>query len=125
VAVKPERRSCERFAVPGATVDWESDREPGRSGSECPLGDLSRGGVRFLTPAPPEGGTLLRVALHIPGEPEPVRLRGSVVWRLVSSGQIHNVAIAFEPYSSSPGANQPDALERLVAIEARFLGSPA
>lgn len=106
-------------------MDCVSERDSGQAGSECLLGDLSRGGVRFLTPAPPEGGTLLRVAVHIPGDPEPLRLRGSVVWRLASSGQLHDAAIAFEPYSAAPGANRPDALERLVAIEARFLGPRA
>jgi hypothetical protein len=117
----PERRSCERFPVPGATVDWESETDPGQVATECPLGDLSRGGVRLSTAAPPKIGTLVKVTLHIPGEEEPLTLRGSVVWTLVSSGQIHSLAVMFAPYTSVPGANEPEMLERLVAIEARFL----
>jgi hypothetical protein len=116
-----ERRSCERFPVPGATVDWESETDPGQVATECLMGDLSRGGVRFLTAAPARAGTLVHVTLHVPGEPEPLRLRGSVAWNLVSSGQIYNLAVAFAPYTPGTGANDPAALERLVAIEARFL----
>jgi hypothetical protein len=123
--LKPERHNCERFTIPGATIDWQAERDAGLGEIECLLGDLSRGGARFLTPSPPEGGTLLRVQFHIPGDSEPLRLRGRVVWRLVSGGQIHHVAVAFEPYSAAPGGNEPDALERLMAIEARFLDSRA
>ena len=102
-------------------MDFESETDPGQIATECPLGDLSRGGVRLATAAPPKVGTLVKVTLHIPDEPEPLTLRGSVVWTLVSSGQIHSLAVMFAPYTSAAGANGPEMLERLVAIEARFL----
>ena len=121
----PERRACQRFQVAGGTVDWTSKTDPGQGATECPLGDLSRGGVRFLTPGPPKDGTLVEVTLHVPGEAESLQVQGSVAWTLVSGGQLYHVAIAFAPYSAVPGANDPAALERLVGIEARFLDSPA
>jgi hypothetical protein len=113
---RPERRACERFSIPKAKVDWRSQGD--RGATECPLGDLSRGGARFQTPGPPDRGAAIDVTLHIPDEAGPLHLRGTVVWRMVSSGQLHNVAIAFEPYGSG---NEAGALERLEALEARFL----
>jgi len=115
----PERRSCERFPVSGGTVDWEADTNPGQLASECHIGDLSRGGVRLLTTGPASKGTRVGVTLRIPGEPEPLHLRGTVVWTQVSSGQLHDMAVAFAPYTSTPGDNDTAALDRLVAIEAR------
>jgi hypothetical protein len=119
---RPERRSCERFPVEGGTVDWEADTHPGQLASECAIGDLSRGGVRLLTTGAPSKGTVVGVTLHVPGEPEPLRLRGTVVRTQVSSGQLHDMAVAFAPYTSMAGDNDTAALDRLVVIEARCLG---
>lgn len=115
-----ERRSCRRFHPDGATVDWQSRADRSRGATECPIGDLARGGVRFMTPLPPGEGMPVKVTLKIPGEASPLVLEGTVVWTLLSGGQLHQAAVAFEPYSAAPGANDPATLERLVAIEARF-----
>jgi hypothetical protein len=114
-----ERRSCERFTVPGATIDWVSEADAELSGTECPLADLSRGGMRFMAARPPREGTSLRLVLKVPGEAEPLVLRGSVAWSLVSSGQLHQVAVAFSPYGA--GGNDASVLKRIVGIETRFL----
>ena len=107
--------------MPGGSVDWESETDPGQVATECPIGDLSRGGVRFHTPGPPRAGTRVRLTLHVPGESDALELRGSVVWTLVSSGQMYDMAVGFSPYGATPGENPPTALERLAAIEERFL----
>jgi Tfp pilus assembly protein PilZ len=120
---RPERRSCERFPVRGGSVDWAPEANPGDVDTECPIGDLSRGGVRLSTSRPASRGTRVQVTLRIPGEPDELRMAGTVVWTQVSSGQLHEMAVAFAPYTSAPGDNAPDALDRLVAIEARCLPS--
>ena len=119
-----ERRSCRRFHPQGATVDWQSAADRKRGGMECPIGDLARGGVRFLAPDPPREGTPVSVTVHVPGETAPLVLEGRVVWTFLSGGQLHQVAVAFEPYGRAPGANDPATLERLVAFEARFPDAP-
>jgi hypothetical protein len=104
-------------------VDWQPAADRKRGGTECPIGDLARGGVRFLAPDPPRQGTPVTVTVNVPGEKALV-LEGRVVWTLLSGGQLHQVAVAFEPYGSAPGANDPAALERLVALEVRFPDAP-
>ena len=121
MSYRPERRSCERFPVPGGTVDWAPESDPGDVSTECAIGDLSRGGVRILTTGPAAKGTAIRVTLLVPGEAAPLSFRGTVVWTQVSSGQLQNMAVAFAPYTDAPGDNAPAALERLVAIEARYV----
>ncbi|HEX6738932.1 MAG TPA: PilZ domain-containing protein [Vicinamibacteria bacterium] len=121
MSYRPERRSCERFPVPGGTVDWAPASDPGDVSTECAIGDLSRGGVRLLTTGPAAKGTHVNVTLLVPGEPDALRLKGTVVWAQVSSGQLQNMAVAFAPYTEDPGDNPPAALERLVAIEGRYV----
>jgi PilZ domain len=123
MSYKPERRSCERFPVAGGSVDWAPDADPGDVATECAIGDLSRGGVRLLTTSPAPKGTPVRVTLLVPGEPEALPIRGTVVWTQVSSGQLHNMAVAFAPYTDAAAHNPPAVLERLVAIEARYVPS--
>lgn len=73
-----------------------------------------------MAPDPPHEGTSVTVTIEVPGETAPLVLKGRVVWTLLSGGQFHQVAVAFEPYGSAPAANDPAMLERLTAIEARF-----
>lgn len=114
-----ERRSCPRFSVAGATLSWVDPAQPHRTGAECALQDLSRGGVRFSTPGPAPRGTLLELQLQLPDADDALKLRGRVVWTRLSSGQFHEVGVEFAPYGDGPGANAMSALERLVELEAR------
>lgn len=116
-----ERRSCQRFVIPEATVDWTPEADARKGGSHCPLRDLSRGGARFVTEGPPRVGTALRLRIAVAGEAEALEVRGKVVWTAVSAGRAHHVAVEFAPYGAAPGANPPAVLERLTALEARFL----
>jgi Tfp pilus assembly protein PilZ len=115
-----ERRACARFRVPDALVDWEAEGKAGVFGHGSRLGDLSRGGVRLLTPAPPDVGDRVRLVLRV-ADTEPLRVHGTVVRRTPSSGQIHEVGIAFAPYGSGAADNVPPVLEALAALEARFI----
>jgi hypothetical protein len=122
--MKAERRTCRRFAVPGATVDWRTD-PPGESyGSESHLADLSRGGARFVAAGPPPPGSRLRLKIQVPGE-EPFDAAGQVAWSSVTSGQLNDVGVVFAPFGEAPRANPERVLDRLIALEARFASAPA
>jgi len=94
-----ERRACARFRVPDTLVDWEAEGRAGVFGHGSRLGDLSRGGLRLLTPAPPAVGDRLRLVLRV-ADTEPLRVRGTVVRCAPASGQIHEVGVAFAPYGT-------------------------
>jgi hypothetical protein len=115
-----ERRACARFLVPGALVDWEAEGKAGVFGHGSRLGDLSRGGLRLLTPAPPSVGDRLRLVLRAP-DAGPLTLAGTVVRRSPASGQIHEVGVAFAPYGSGSQDNAPSVLQALASLEAQFL----
>jgi Tfp pilus assembly protein PilZ len=115
-----ERRACARFRVPDTLVDWEAEDRAGVFGHGSRLGDLSRGGLRLLTPAPPAVGDRLRLVLRV-ADTEPLPVHGTVVRCTPASGQIHEVGVAFAPYGAGAGDNAPSVLETLASLEARFL----
>jgi len=67
-----ERRLCQRFKIDGATVSYRRARlfsSKAKVDEEfCPVLDLSRGGVRFLTQKPLKFKSKVSVQLAIPGE---------------------------------------------------------
>ena len=74
-----ERRLCQRFKIPGATVSYHKGRflsSKARIDEEfCPVLDLSRGGVRFLTQKPLKFKSKVYLQLSIPGERVPLKAR--------------------------------------------------
>jgi hypothetical protein len=115
-----ERRACVRFRVPDSLVDWDAVGKDGAVfGHGSRLGDLSRGGLRLLTPAPPAVGDRLQLVLRV-ADAEPLAVLGTVVRRTLATGQIHEVGVAFAPYGSGADDNDPAILEVLSSLEARF-----
>jgi len=51
----------------------------------------------------------------------PVQLAGQVVWSLPQPGGTYQVGVQLEPYGSSGTQNPPEALERIIELEARHL----
>jgi hypothetical protein len=115
-----ERRACVRFQVPGALVDWEAASRRGVFGGGSRLGDLSRGGLRLLTPEPPAVGDRLLLVLRVAGA-DPLEVQGTVVRRSLTTGQIHEVGVSFAPYGLGLGDNPPRVLDALAALEGLFL----
>jgi len=130
MAGKPaERRACGRFTVPGAHVAFSEDggwgfRKRRLSEQRCELRDLCRGGVRFIAHGEPPAGQRLSLVITVPGEPEPLQLESRVAWSLFNTSGTYHVAVAFTPYGSAPGDNDPAILDRLVEIEDRYLAGP-
>jgi hypothetical protein len=120
-----ELRKCERFIVPGATVTF---RTPGWFGKgktypdeAHPVGDLSKGGISFLTDEPPRKGAAVVLLLTLPDEEAPIELSGTVVHSLLNPGisYRYRVGIKFEPFGVKDG-NTSDGLTRLANLEKAY-----
>jgi c-di-GMP-binding flagellar brake protein YcgR len=57
--------------------------------------DLSACGIRMRVEEPIEHGTLLRLKVILPGLPEPMELRGLVIWTLVRDAGTIECGIEF------------------------------
>ncbi len=80
-----ERRACIRFKIPGATVNYFTIPSSPFSRSKleeafCPLYDISRGGVRFLSQREIPLESHLELEIKIPGESVPLKMKGRVRW---------------------------------------------
>ena len=122
-----ERRLCLRFKIAGATVSYRRDRllSPKAKVDEefCPVLDLSRGGVRFLTQKPLKFRSKVSLQLSIPGERIPLEMRGRVRWSTFNAGKSYKyqAGVQFNPYGLEKGQNPPQALTKLVGLEQKFI----
>lgn len=122
-----ERRLCQRFKIAGATVSYRRDRlfSPKAKVEEefCPVLDLSRGGVRFLTQKPLKFKSKVSLQLSIPGERIPLEMKGRVRWSTFNAGQSYKyqAGVQFNPYGLEKGQNPPQALTKLVGLEQKFI----
>jgi hypothetical protein len=122
-----ERRICQRFAIPGATISYRKEGlfAPKKKTEEefCPVLDISRGGVRFLTQKPLKFKSRIHVQLTVPGERVPLDFKGRVRWSTFNSGKSYKyqAGVQFNPYGLEKGQNGPQALTRIVALETKFV----
>lgn len=122
-----ERRLCQRFKIDGATVAYRRDRllasKSGVDEEFCPVLDLSRGGVRFLTQKPLKFKSKISLQLSIPGERVPLDLKGRVRWSTFNSGKSYKyqAGVQFNPYGLEKGQNSPQALTKIVVLEQKFV----
>ncbi len=122
-----ERRICQRFKIPGSTVSYKRERlllSPRVFDQEfCPVLDISRGGVRFLTQKPLKFKTRLSLQISIPGERVPLNLKGRVRWFSFNPGKSYKyqAGIQFNPYGDKKGQNYPGALVKIIALEQKFI----
>jgi hypothetical protein len=122
-----ERRLCQRFSIPGATVSYRKAKLfASKSGTDeefCPVLDLSRGGVRFLTQKPLKFKSKIAVQLSIPGERVPIELKGRVRWSTFNVGKSYKfqAGVQFNPYGLEKDQNVPQTLAKIVALELKFV----
>jgi hypothetical protein len=122
-----ERRLCQRFKIDGATVSYRRDRlfSPKAKVDEefCPVLDLSRGGVRFLTQKPLKFKSKVSLQLSIPGERIPLEMKGRVRWSTFNAGKSYKyqAGVQFNPYGLEKGQNPPQALTKLVGLEQKYV----
>jgi Tfp pilus assembly protein PilZ len=122
-----ERRLCQRFKIPGATVSYRKASlfsSKARIDEEfCPVLDLSRGGVRFLTQKPLKFKSKIVLQLSIPGERIPLDFKGRVRWSTFNAGKSYKyqAGVQFNPYGLEKDQNVPQTLTRIVALESKFV----
>jgi hypothetical protein len=127
-----EKRLCQRFRIPGATVSYRILRlfasGSGTDEEFCPVLDLSRGGVRFLTQKPLKFKSRVRLQVAVPGERMTLDLTGRVRWSTFHAGQSYKyqAGVQFEPYGLEKGQNAPQTLSKIVTLETKFVepGNP-
>ncbi len=121
-----ERRSCIRFKIPGATVDYQKKSlfpKPGYIEEFCPVIDISRGGIRFLTQKAIKPETEVSVRISIPGERIPFTMKGIVKWSSPSQGKTYHyqAGVQFHPYGDKKNENLPQNMVKIMALEQKFV----
>jgi len=121
-----ERRTCIRFEIPGATVSYRLKKslliKPADGEEFCPVLDISRGGLRFLSKGDLKIGTPVTLKISVPGERIPLELHGQVRWSSPKEGGSykHQVGVQFNPYGEKKGQNYPGSLVKIIALEQKF-----
>jgi len=122
-----ERRSCLRFKIPGATVNYQKRSilftKPGFIEEFCPVIDISRGGIRFLSQNALKPTTDVSMKISVPGEKIPFTMKGVVKWSSLSEGKSYKyqIGVQFNPYGEKKDQNQPGNLVKIIALEQKFL----
>jgi len=124
-----ERRTCIRFKIPGATVNYQRKSlfpKPGFAEEFCPVLDISRGGVRFLTQKVLKPDTEVTLRISVPGERIPFSLKGIVKWSSPSEGKSYQfqVGVQFNPYGMDKDQNLPQTMVKIMALEQKFAEKP-
>jgi hypothetical protein len=120
-----ERRACERFVMPGATVYYkvEGFLSSGKYTEDYfPVADISRGGLRFLHHGLLKVDAKVTLKIIIPGDNVPLVLRGMICWISPNPERSYKyqVGVKFLPYSEKQGDNSTGDLLRLRTLEERF-----
>jgi Tfp pilus assembly protein PilZ len=113
-----EKRTCIRFAIPGATVSYEL-----KDFAEefSPVIDISRGGAKFLGKYPLEINADITLKISVPGERIPLTLHGKIRWiSMIEGKDQYQVGVQFNPYGEKEGQNYPGNLVKIISLEQKF-----
>jgi hypothetical protein len=114
-----EKRTCKRFEVPGATISYEFKEY---SEESSPLGDMSRGGVKFLSKNPLGINADITLKISVPGERIPLILHGKIRWiSFIENKNLYQVGVIFNPYGEKEGHNYPGNLVKIISLEHKFV----
>jgi hypothetical protein len=122
-----ERRLCLRFKIPGSTVAYTKQKllfSPKAFDEEfCPVLDISRGGVRFLTQKPMKFKAKVVLQISIPGERIPLNLKGHIRWSSFNPGKSYKyqAGVQFNAYGEKKDQNYPGSLVKIIALEQKFI----
>ena len=125
---KMENRECERFRIPGSILRLATESGFFSKSKDYetlhPILDLSRGGLRFLSQVPFKIGRKVVLKIFIPNEGTPLSVRGRIRWRSGNPliGYRYQIGIRFNTYGVKKGLNPPEILNKLIELEAEFLG---
>jgi hypothetical protein len=122
-----ESRLCQRFKIPGATLSYTRQKllfSPKAFDEEfCPVLDISRGGVRFLTQKPMKYKAKVVLQISIPGERIPLNLKGHIRWSSFNPGKSYKyqAGVQFNAYGEKKDQNYPGSLVKIIALEQKFI----
>ena len=125
---RTESRKCERFIIPGSTLTLTAKSglfsKSKYSETSYPVFDLSRGGLRFLSQDPFKIDTKVSLKIFIPNEGFSLSVRGQIRWRSYNPliGYRYQIGVQFNTYGAKKGLNPPEILDKLITLEAEFLG---
>lgn len=112
------KRTCIRFAIPGATISYEFNNY---AEEFSPLVDISRGGAKFLGKYPLEINADITLKISVPGERIPLILHGKVRWISIIEGKDqYQVGVQFNPYGEKERQNYPGNLVKIISLEQKF-----
>ncbi|MQY60296.1 PilZ domain-containing protein [bacterium] len=113
-----EKRTCIRFAIPGATVSYEFKDY---TEEFSPLVDISRGGVKFLGKHPLETNADITLKISVPGEMISLTLHGKVRWiSFIEEKDQYQIGVQFNPYGEKERQNYPGNLVKIISLEQKF-----
>ena len=121
-----ERRSCLRFEIPGATVSYKKKSllpsKEDYAEEFCPILDISRGGIRFLTQKPLKIDSNIILKISIPGEKIPLVQKGRVRWSSLNVGKSYKyqIGVQFNVYGEKKDQNLVSNLTKIIALEQKF-----
>jgi len=121
-----ERRLCVRFEIPGATASYKKKGIlHGKSEFDeefCPVLDISRGGLRFLSREDLKLNNKVEIQISIPGEKIPLVQKGQVRWSSIAAGKSYKyqIGVQFFPYGEKKDQNYPGNLVKIIALEQKF-----
>jgi len=122
-----ERRLCQRFKIPGATISYTRQKllfsPKGFNEEFCPVLDISRGGVRFLTQKPLKFKAKVVLQISVPGERIPLSLKGHIRWSSFNPGKSYKyqAGVQFNAYGEKKDQNYPGSLVKIIALEQKFI----
>jgi len=125
---KLEKRNCERFIIQGGTVSYRMSKlfflEKNFSDS-YPLGNISRGGLFFLSNERLSINKRILIQLFVPHESAPLTIKGRVKWVLINPERSYRyqIGIQFETFGHKRKHNPLKLLEKLVDLEKRYFFS--
>ena len=124
LARKSDRRTHDRFVVPGAAVSWVPRSQEFLPDETWPLSDISKGGLSFLTNDPPTVGLEISLLVFLPTKTQTLELIGTVVYSIPRGPGLtyaFRVGVELKPFAQSDGGNSVESLDVIETLK-RFYG---
>lgn len=121
-----EKRTCFRFEIPGATLSYKKtgffSTSPYYEDEDCPILDLSLGGLRFLTQKNLKVNTKLSIKVSYHEKDGSFHLGGKVKWTISNPGfsYKYQVGVQFNPYGDREGLNSPEEFAKIKTLEWKY-----
>lgn len=110
------RREFDRFTIPGAVVSCMRTGQESFPDARCPLSDISKAGLSFLTNEPPDIGSSVSLRVFLPQDQEALELSGIVVYCIPRGPRLtyrYRVGVESNILSQFEGEKSPKLLKTI------------